>query len=175
MTKLFRLSLILFLLTVTGCAQAVLKGAVRDNLAVVSAAPVNNLGMINSVVTTGGNDTLFFWYPRVSDENFSSLVETTLKDRGLFGPDGPLQLRVSLDNVSQPFGGFTMTAGIKARYRLVDNMGNARFDKVFTSSHTSTFADNALAVERLRQATEAAAFKNIQAFLTELNFVVLAR
>ncbi len=118
---------------------------------------------------SGGEDTNPLWVSNVSDADFQTALEASLRAANyLSDGSGPLSLSVNLEEVQQPMMGLDFTVTTRARYRLTDASGAVVFDEVIAASGTATMGENFLGVERLRIANEKAVQANIASFLTQL-------
>ncbi len=120
----------------------------------------------------GGEETSPMWVSKVGNAQFQEALTKSLEARGLYareGADARFALRVGLVSLAQPLIGLDMTVRSSVRYTLMNRATQQPvYDRVIDASHTATFADAAIGVERLRLANEGSIRKNVEAFLADL-------
>ena len=121
---------------------------------------------------SGGDDTNPMWTSEISAEDFRKALAQALSNSGLLSEmrsSGQFEVRVSLDEVNQPFIGIDMTVRTSVTYEVIRQDTRERiFDEQITASHTTSFGEQFYGVERLRLANEGSAEKNIQMFIEKL-------
>lgn len=157
---------------VASCATpATVSGMVT---APAAAAPVpaslNRTVAVESV--GGGRETNPMWTSQVGNAEFQEALTKSLQARGMHA-DNPAAaryaLRATLMNLAQPMMGFDMTVSASVKYTMIDRQSQQMvYDRLIDSSHTATFGDAAIGVQRLRLANEGAIKKNIENFIADL-------
>jgi hypothetical protein len=121
----------------------------------------------------GGSETNPLWESNVSNEDFRSALETSLKSESYLA-DTPekamLEVSASLVDLQRPLAGLDLTVTSKVRYTVSPvGGGTPVFDETIAASGTGHMSDALIAVERLRLANEASIRANITAFLQRLH------
>jgi hypothetical protein len=118
----------------------------------------------------GGSETNPLWKSNVSNQDFKTALEQSLKINGLFADANPkYTVKVELLDLDQPFAGFSMTVTPKVHYTVIPaDGGTPVFDQTFTTPYTAAMGDAFLASERLRLANEGAIRASITAFIDAL-------
>jgi hypothetical protein len=125
-----------------------------------------------SVASEGGEITIPFWNPKVSDRQFMRALHESITKSGVFsaiiqGEDADYRLVVEILNLYQAEG---ITTAIVTNWRLTKvSTNDLIFDDVIISSHTTSFWDGVLYFIRLRRATEGAARENIRRGINRLS------
>jgi len=128
-----------------------------------------------SVHVSGGKDTNPAWTSQISDADFTTAIESSIRQSGLFsgvvGRDGgTFHLEVMLVRVAQPIAGFSMTVTVEVNWTLSRSSDKSVvWQKAVISNHTATTGDAFAGVTRLRMATEGAARKNIEQALQQIS------
>ena len=110
----------------------------------------------------------------ISNEDFSSALIQSLRKTGLFksvtGSGGAtFRLETTLEDLSQPEKGFSLTVNLKVDWRLIRISDNkVLWHEKIISTYTATVGDAFVAVKRIRLATEGAARQNIEKGLAKL-------
>jgi hypothetical protein len=117
----------------------------------------------------GGKKTNPAWMSKISNDDFKTALESSLKNIGYYSNAGKLQLDANLLEVKQPIAGFDLTVTTVIDYNLKRADGRSVFRKVITTPYTAAFSDSLIAVTRLKKANEGSVRANIKAFIAALN------
>lgn len=145
-------------MTVDGMpAQRIAATPLRDNLAIKDV--------------TGGKETNPMWKSNIGSSEFEQALEASLKQVGLLAPRqaGKYALTAHLENVDQPFAGFSMTVTSTVNYVVTEKAtGKDVFQKKIVSPFTAKVSDAFVGSERLRLANEGSIRENITQLIDEL-------
>ncbi|TGK04591.1 hypothetical protein EHO58_11885 [Leptospira selangorensis] len=122
---------------------------------------------------TGGEMTVPWGSPTITDRNFTRALKDSIVNSGLcesistnVSEDWILSAAImKLDNPS--FGVMDFTHKLTVRY-ILKNKGISVFNEVIEAQGIGKFTDQRVALYRAQMATEAAAQENIRKFLAEL-------
>jgi len=127
-----------------------------------------------SVVVEGGEKTNPMGNPLISNTEFASAVTESLRNTGLFrsiadSGEAAFSLVTTLEDLSQPEAGISMTVDLQADWRLI-RMSDKQvvWHEKIHSTHTARPRDAFVALKRIRLATEGAARENIEQALERL-------
>jgi len=135
----------------------------------IAASPLRDNLAIKDV--TGGKETNPMWKSNIGSTEFEQALEGSLKSVGLLAPrqGGRYMLTAHLENVDQPFVGFSMTVTSSVRYMVTERAtGKEIFSKTIVSPYTASVSDAFVGSERLRLANEGSIRENITQIIDEL-------
>jgi hypothetical protein len=171
----FRMLTLLVVTVLAGCAS----GANSSNMTAslqpaLAATPGSNLYQsVGMAAITGGKETNPILSSQVADGDFKAALKNSLLQHNLHAT-GPEKYVVSaeINELDQPLIGLDMSVTSKVHYKLTRVSDKVVvFDKLVTETHTATFNDSAIGVERLRLANEGSIKKNISSFIAEVSKV----
>ncbi|TGM12739.1 hypothetical protein EHQ81_12670 [Leptospira selangorensis] len=122
---------------------------------------------------TGGEMTVPWGTPTITDRNFTRALKDSIVNSGLcesisanMSDDWTLSAAImKLENPS--FGAMDFTHKLTVRY-ILKNKGTSVFNELIEAQGIGKFSDQRVALYRGQMATEAAAQENIRKFLAEL-------
>jgi hypothetical protein len=118
---------------------------------------------------TGGSETNPLWMSNVSNNDFRSALESSLRGVNYLSDDpskASLEITASMVDLQRPLAGLDMSVTSKIRYTAKPvGGGPAIFDDTIAATGTATLGEALLAVERLRKANEASISANITEFI----------
>lgn len=118
---------------------------------------------------SGGEETNPLWTSEVSGAAFRAALEQSLVNTGLASVgvgDANAVLQAYLLELDQDLFGLDLTVVSTVRYLLTEpESKEALLEETIKASHTATFSDSAVAVQRLRFANEGSIRKNIEQFI----------
>lgn len=164
--------LVCFSVYLSGCASParvesmVVAGQPSQRIAVT---PLRDNLAIKDV--TGGKETNPMWKSNIGSNEFEQALEGSLKSVGLLAPrqSGRYMLTAHLENVDQPFMGFSMTVTSSVRYMVTERAtGKEILSKTIVSPYTASASDAFVGSERLRLANEGSIRENISRLIDEL-------
>ena len=120
---------------------------------------------------TGGQETNPLLMSQVADGDFKAALKNSLLQNQLhaIGPE-KYTLNADISALDQPLIGLDMSVTSKVHYKVTRAADKkVVFDKVVVATHTATFSDSALGVERLRLANEGSLRNNITSFIAEVS------
>jgi len=163
---MFRILLAVSLLLVTAaCSSGARTGAMVSPLTeanmIADDNPAKNAVEVAGV--TGGKDTNPLWTSQVGNEQFTEALKQSLQLHTLLAEnDGRYKLVTELQEIKQPFAGFSMTVKVDVRYVLTDTQTDETlFDEVIHTEYTAAFGDALVGSKRLQLANEGAIKSNI--------------
>ena len=114
-----------------------------------------------------GRESNGMYMPKLSNETLAAAVRDTIRTSKLFSEILPSGGRYVLDlyivNVSQPYAGTEMTAGVEIAWSLKDtSTGTVVWRESIQTEKTVTSKEESMALNRLKLATEMAAKENIK-------------
>jgi hypothetical protein len=162
------------LLSLTACATASLPSQMVPAQGAITPASANDRGYQNMRVgaVSGGSDTNPLWMSNVSNGDFKTALEASLRSVNYLSDDSSkaqLEVSASIVDLQRPLAGLDMSVTSTIRYtaKPVDG-GPALFDDTIAATGTATLSDALLGVERLRMANEASISANITQFIKRL-------
>lgn len=159
----------LSLLGLGACASAARPEAMTVLPSSITAAMPSETGYRSIRVTTvsGGGQTNALWLSNVSNAEFKTALEGSLKAANLFNGDmaAPMSLNASLIDLQRPLAGLDMTVTSRVRYSVTDRAGGIVFDDTVAATGTATMGQSLLAADRIRLANEASVRENIKGFI----------
>jgi hypothetical protein len=119
---------------------------------------------------SGGESTNPLWISEVGNGELREALTTSLSNAGLLAPQNSCKYFVDVDllGVSQPSGGFSMTAYSHVNYKVYDGAGNPILLATISASYTAGAFDAFAGYVRLKHATEGAMRASISQFLDRL-------
>lgn len=118
---------------------------------------------------TGGSETNPLWMSNVSNGDFRTALEASLRGVNYLSDDpskANLEVTASIVDLQRPMAGIDMSVTSKIRYTAKPvGGGPAVFDDTVAATGTAKFGEALLAVERLRKANEASISANITEFI----------
>lgn len=167
-----RVVALLLLTALSGCASGAsshnMTASLQPNSAIKPGSALYQ--SIGIAAVSGGQETNPLLMSQVDNGAFKEALEGSLLQNSLHAV-GVEKYTVSAEIVAldQPYVGLDMSVTSKVRYKVARISDKAVvFDKVLTATHTATFGDSPLGVERLRLANEGAIKKNIASFIDEM-------
>lgn len=170
-TKYFGICMIsLFLCSGCAATQPILPEALTPSHMIVSA----NYRSAVTVVVENGREFNPMNLPKLSNEALTAAVSNAIRELKLFSEILPRGGRYILElyvvNVSQPYAGKSMTAGVEIAWTLKDmHNGAVVWKESIQTEKTVTSEEVSSGFERLKRATELAAKENIKLGLKELS------
>jgi len=129
--------------------------------------------------TQGGSKTNPLWMSSVSDADFKSALEASLKAANYLADQADqakAEIVANLVELKRPMAGLDMSVTTQVRYSATDTAtGSVVFDDTVGANGTAKFGDSLIGVERLRLANEAAIKANIEAFIARLKEAMAAK
>jgi hypothetical protein len=120
----------------------------------------------------GGSSTNPLWESNISNEDFKTGLEASLRNAGLLadsGSDARYRVLANLQRLDRPMAGFDMTVTTSVRYTVTPVSGGAPiFDDVVSTTGVGHMNEALMGVERLQIAIEASARANITEFVRRL-------
>lgn len=169
-----RVFVLLALAMLSACASpAEMNNMIVNQRALVSSVPDTPfIGAITINRVTGGEQTNPLWTSQIDNVAFTGALERSLENSGLLAPGLPkarFSLDATLSAVNQPLFGLDMTVASRVNYHLKEIQTNKIwFDDSISASHTATFSDSAIGIQRLRFANEGSIRENISVFIKRL-------
>jgi hypothetical protein len=124
----------------------------------------------------GGSQTNPAWMSNVSDEDFRTALEASLKGFNYTATDASgaaYDVVASITDLQRPMMGLDMSVTIKVRYSITPIAGGAPiFDETLSATGTAKMGEAFAGSERLQKAIEYAVRANIQTFIQRLSTVV---
>ena len=163
------LIVLLAVASLAACASGARSGAMTTSVdpthLIEATSPLYMASKVDAV--RGGSETNPLWKSNVSNEDFRTALEQSLKLNTLLADtNARYRIDVTLIDLDQPFAGFNITVGARVRYVVTPLAGGAAvFDREIDSSYTAKFGDALVAIERLRLANEGAIRTNIADFI----------
>lgn len=121
---------------------------------------------------TGGSETNPLWMSNVSNADFRSALESSLRIVNYLSDDpskAGLEITASIVDLQRPIAGLDMSVTSKIRYTAKPVGGGAAvYDDTVAATGTAKFGEALLGVERLRKANEASISANITEFIKRL-------
>jgi len=166
-------------LAVAGCATAAKPGnmMVLDH-SVRSATPTEDgYESVGIGSVSGGQETNPLWTSQVSASDFETALRYSLQRRGYYSSseDVPYRITAQLENLEQPFVGFSFTVTSTVFYELEDPSGNIIDERRITAPFTAQLGDHLYGAERMRLANEGSIRSNITLYLQHLQTVLAAQ
>jgi hypothetical protein len=159
-------------LSVASCASPASVSGMVTTPAATAPVPASLNRAIAVETVGGGRETNPMWTSQVGNAEFQEALTKSLQARGMHADNvaaARYALRATLMNLAQPMIGLDMTVSASVKYTLVDKQSQQMvYDRLIDSSHTATFGDAAIGVQRLRLANEGAIKKNIENFMADL-------
>ncbi|TGL87930.1 hypothetical protein EHQ68_00785 [Leptospira congkakensis] len=150
----------------------------RVDKMVVSSVKANN--KINNEIfineSKGGEITLPFWIPKISNENFTQAIKNSVLNSEKFqkisdNNSNHWRLEVEITNWDHPWFGIDFTHSLTVRYILYNENNIQVYNKEIYSIGTATMEETLIGVYRANRANEYAAKENIRLFLLDLDNV----
>jgi hypothetical protein len=145
---------------------------------VISNVKSNN--KINSEIfineSRGGEITLPFWLPKISNENFTLAIKNSILNSEKFKSISVNQtnnwiLDVEITEWDHPWFGTDFTHSLTVRYKIYNDKNREIYNKDIKSEGTATLSESLIGVYRANRANEYAAKENIRLFLLDLDNV----
>ena len=107
----------------------------------------------------------------VKNEDIKLAIEKAISQSDLFSQTGrTLRVNVSVLSIENPLFGLDLRSDMRIRWQVYDEAASEEvFNAVVTSSHTSTFGDQVVAVARMKEANAEAMKKNIAEALQDVS------
>ena len=107
----------------------------------------------------------------VKNEDIKLAIEKAISQSDLFSQTGrTLRVNVSVLSIENPLFGLDLRSDMRIRWQVYDEAASEEvFNAVVTSSHTSTFGDQVVAVARMKEANTEAMKKNIAEALQDVS------
>ena len=127
-----------------------------------------------AVAVSGGKQTNPLWTSQVSNEDFKQALEDSLLrykvfSRVLKSNGADYRVEVALQELKQPFVGFSLTVKSKVHWRLINaKTGGVVWQKTIDGNYTAGVGDAFVAVRRLKLANEGAIRENIKTGIQEV-------
>ena len=158
---------------VSGCAS----GARSTEMVVKSSIAPTEAGQpgyksFRVAGTQGGSGTNPLWMSNVSNEDFKTALEASLKATNYLADEpgqATAEVTASMMDLKRPMVGLDLSVTAQVRYSATEvNGGAIVFDYVVAATGTAKMSEAFMAVERLKLANEAAIRANIEAFILRL-------
>lgn len=122
----------------------------------------------------GGEITLPFWLPKISNENFTQAIKSSVLNSEKFqkisdNKSNHWKLEVEITNWDHPWFGIDFTHSLTVRYMLYNEKNIEVYNKEIYSIGTATMEETLIGVYRANRANEYAAKENIRLFLLDLD------
>ena len=149
----------------SGCAT--MKPITSEALTPSNLSVSTNYNDTVTVVVENGREFNPMNLPKLSNEALAAAVTNAIIESKLFSEilpsGGRYALKLYVVNVSQPYAGRTMTAGVEIAWILKDmKAGTVVWKESIQTEKTLTQEQEHIAIKRLRRATELAAKENIK-------------
>ena len=125
---------------------------------------------IQVLEVSGGKETSPLWKSEVGDKEFLEALKQSLQLHTLLAENnGRYHLEAELQELKQPFAGFSMTVRADVHYTLTDTLdGKVLLDEVMHTEYTASFGDALAGVKRLQLANEGAIKSNIADLISKI-------
>jgi hypothetical protein len=122
---------------------------------------------------TGGEETNPLWASKLSNQDFTIALSTSMNSAGLAAPSGSCKypVDVNLLGLSQPSAGFAMEVTLHANYKVYDGAGQPVMLETITAPYTAAFSEAFAGYVRLQRANEGAVRTSIAMFFDKLRAV----
>lgn len=152
---------------------AEMENMIVDQSGIVAATPDTPFKNALSVTQVdGGEKTNPLWTSEVDGAAYRGALEASLARSGLLATPGAaaeFDLYAVLASVEQPLFGLDLAVASRIDYRVVERTTRKTwFDESVLASHTATFGDSPIAIQRLRFANEGSIRENIKLFIQRL-------
>jgi hypothetical protein len=161
---------VLSIVLLVGCASPATQQAMSVNLQdmpMVANAALKGKMIVN--VVSGGKDTNPLWTSQVDVLSFKGALEKSIAVAGFKANDSSAAkytIDAHLNELDQPFGGFTMNVVSTVLYTVTGAGTQKQFP--VTATGTASVSDAFVGMERLRLANERSIKENIKLFLQKL-------
>ena len=153
-----------------GCAtpatQQSMSVSVQDIPAKLNASLKGQMAVRN---VAGGQETNPMWTSKVDAQGFRGALDKSIAVAGYKASDASTakySIDANLQDLDQPFGGFTMDVVSTVLYTVTRDERQIQFP--VTATGTATTSDAFIGMERLRIANERSIKENIKQFLQKL-------
>lgn len=162
------------LLMLAACASASMPTQMVATPGTVAAAAAGDPGYKQLRIGTvqGGSETNPLWMSNVSNADFKTALESSLRALNYLADDGakaPIEVTASMVALKRPMAGIDMSVTSTVRYSALSTVGGKPvLDETLSATGTAKFGEALLGVERLRKANEASMRANIEVFVKQL-------
>ncbi|MCW7463139.1 hypothetical protein [Leptospira limi] len=139
---------------------------------------VKSKNKINSEIfikeSKGGEMTLPFWLPKISNENFTLAIKNSILNNEKFKSISNIQnnnwtLDIEIIDWDHPWIGTDFTHTLTVRYIILNEKNIEVYKRDIRSKGTATISESLIGVYRANRANEYAAKENIKLFLLDLD------